>query len=126
MCADGARLEGAIIMWLPEKLHLRIWKHPWSRTYREAVTARWVQGGRHCQVGTGRPSLPGGYREAVTARWVQGGRHCQMGTGRPSLPGGYREAVTARWVQGGRHCQVGTGRPSLPGGSDRTHMHTYI
>ena len=40
VCAEGTRLEGSIVMWLPERLQLRLWKHPWSRTYREAVTAR--------------------------------------------------------------------------------------
>ena len=38
VCAEGKRIEGSIIMWLPEKL--RRFRHPWWRTYGPGVTAR--------------------------------------------------------------------------------------
>ena len=38
VCADGVRLEGTIIMWLPEKLKLQFSLYPWRRS--KGVTAR--------------------------------------------------------------------------------------
>ena len=38
VCADGVRLEGTIIMWLPEKVKLQSSVYPWTRIW--GVTAR--------------------------------------------------------------------------------------
>ncbi|KAI0219918.1 hypothetical protein LSAT2_028553, partial [Lamellibrachia satsuma] len=38
VCADGVRLEGTIIMWLPEKRKLQFSLYPWR--WSKGVTAR--------------------------------------------------------------------------------------
>ena len=40
VCAEGTKLEGVIVLWLPpnySQLHYQ--RHPWGRTYREGKKA---------------------------------------------------------------------------------------
>ncbi|XP_033114493.1 glycosaminoglycan xylosylkinase-like [Anneissia japonica] len=48
-CADGDLMEGSVTLWLPKKLALRRWRHPWSRTYREGIQARWEYDDTFCE-----------------------------------------------------------------------------
>uniref|UniRef100_T1JFA5 FAM20 C-terminal domain-containing protein n=1 Tax=Strigamia maritima TaxID=126957 RepID=T1JFA5_STRMM len=47
ICADQSNvLEGALILWIPQKL--KTYKHPWSRTYKKNVLARWEKENDYC------------------------------------------------------------------------------
>lgn len=50
VCAEGDVLEGAVILWLPEKYKLKGYKHPWRRTYKKGVKATWEVNGNFCEV----------------------------------------------------------------------------
>lgn len=39
-CGDGDIIEGAVILWLPERFTLKKHRHPWQRTYRDNISAR--------------------------------------------------------------------------------------
>ncbi|XP_071947852.1 glycosaminoglycan xylosylkinase-like isoform X2 [Antedon mediterranea] len=48
-CAEGEIMEGSVTLWLPKKMALRRWRHPWSRTYKEGVQARWEYDDTYCE-----------------------------------------------------------------------------
>lgn len=41
-CADGVVMEGAVTLWLPDWYKMKTWRHPYQRTYREGVKARYA------------------------------------------------------------------------------------
>lgn len=49
VCArqDGV-LEGTLVLWMPERFHLKLHRHPWARTYREGKLARWETDSTYC------------------------------------------------------------------------------
>uniref|UniRef100_A0A1B6DK39 FAM20 C-terminal domain-containing protein n=1 Tax=Clastoptera arizonana TaxID=38151 RepID=A0A1B6DK39_9HEMI len=50
VCATQDIIEGALILWLPEHLPLKKFRHPWQRTYIPDVPARWELDADYCQV----------------------------------------------------------------------------
>ena len=48
-CAEGDIMEGSLTLWLPEWYELKTWRHPWQRTYRKGVKARWEKEEDYCQ-----------------------------------------------------------------------------
>ena len=34
-------MEGSVTLWLPEWYELKTWRHPYQRTYRPGMKARW-------------------------------------------------------------------------------------
>ncbi|CAD5116676.1 DgyrCDS5542 [Dimorphilus gyrociliatus] len=49
VCAQGDKLEGVVILWLPKKLTLEKWKHPWRRSYKEGRRMRWETDDSYCR-----------------------------------------------------------------------------
>ncbi|KAF4520699.1 hypothetical protein B566_EDAN012486 [Ephemera danica] len=49
VCATRDLLEGALVLWLPPRVKLKKVRHPWQRTYREAMPARWEGEVRYCE-----------------------------------------------------------------------------
>ncbi|CAH1780515.1 unnamed protein product [Owenia fusiformis] len=49
VCGEGASLEGTIVLWLDSKWkfgkHIR---HPWQRTYKDGIQARWEYDNNYC------------------------------------------------------------------------------
>ncbi|XP_054272069.1 glycosaminoglycan xylosylkinase [Macrosteles quadrilineatus] len=50
VCASGQVLEGSLILWLPEEFPLKKFRHPWQRTYKPNIPARWELDAGYCQV----------------------------------------------------------------------------
>lgn len=48
-CGDGDIIEGAVILWLPERFTLKKHRHPWQRTYRDNISARWEIDHGYCE-----------------------------------------------------------------------------
>lgn len=48
-CANGTIMEGSVTLWLPPGWHLRNWRHPWQRTYREDKRATWEIDNNYCK-----------------------------------------------------------------------------
>lgn len=48
-CAEGNVMEGSLTLWLPTNFMLQKWKHPWARTYRSNIKARWEEDNSYCQ-----------------------------------------------------------------------------
>ncbi|XP_012944924.2 glycosaminoglycan xylosylkinase [Aplysia californica] len=49
VCATTAGvMEGTLVLWLPNDFKLKLHKHPWSRTYKEGVVARWMKEDDYC------------------------------------------------------------------------------
>ncbi|XP_075227047.1 glycosaminoglycan xylosylkinase isoform X2 [Lycorma delicatula] len=46
---DSGMLEGAVILWLPSHLQLKKYRHPWQRSYRTGVIARWELDNEYCK-----------------------------------------------------------------------------
>ena len=42
VCANGTKMEGAVILWLPKSFQLQRFRHPWARTYKSGKKARYV------------------------------------------------------------------------------------
>lgn len=40
-CANGSLMEGSLTLWLPDHMGLHTWRHPYQRTYRDGVKARY-------------------------------------------------------------------------------------
>ncbi|GFO00662.1 glycosaminoglycan xylosylkinase [Plakobranchus ocellatus] len=41
VCAEaGGLLEGSLTLWMPEQFHLKLYRHPWGRTYQEGRLAK--------------------------------------------------------------------------------------
>lgn len=49
VCADGDILEGSLTIWLPQNMKLRMWAHPFRRTYRKGVQAVWEKSNEYCK-----------------------------------------------------------------------------
>ncbi|KAF6211667.1 hypothetical protein GE061_012180 [Apolygus lucorum] len=49
VCADGHTLEGAVVLWLPNRFRLVKQRHPWQRTYTPAL-AKWQIYGNYCSI----------------------------------------------------------------------------
>ena len=41
VCSDNDLLEGALVLWLPDNVKLRIYRSPWQRTYKDNRKAQW-------------------------------------------------------------------------------------
>ncbi|GAB6018535.1 Glycosaminoglycan xylosylkinase [Chamberlinius hualienensis] len=41
-------IEGALILWLPTKYKLKMFRHPWARTYRANLKAKWELDDNYC------------------------------------------------------------------------------
>uniref|UniRef100_A0A1B6G677 FAM20 C-terminal domain-containing protein n=1 Tax=Cuerna arida TaxID=1464854 RepID=A0A1B6G677_9HEMI len=50
VCASQDILEGALILWLPQDYTLKKFRHPWQRTYKSNMPARWELDADYCQV----------------------------------------------------------------------------
>ncbi|KAK7502652.1 hypothetical protein BaRGS_00006227, partial [Batillaria attramentaria] len=50
LCADGDRLEGTVILWLPTNIKLRTERHPWRRLYRDRLLAKWEKDESYCSI----------------------------------------------------------------------------
>lgn len=48
-CANGTIMEGSVTLWLPPGWHLRNWRHPWQRTYRDGIKAMWEIDNNYCK-----------------------------------------------------------------------------
>lgn len=48
-CDDDGFLEGAVILWLPEHLTLKKYRHPWQRSYQSGVQSRWELDSEYCK-----------------------------------------------------------------------------
>ena len=48
-CAEGDIMEGSLTLWLPEWYKLKMRRHPYQRTYREGVKARWEVDPSYCR-----------------------------------------------------------------------------
>ncbi|KAK3086999.1 hypothetical protein FSP39_000178 [Pinctada imbricata] len=48
VCADGDIMEGALVMWLPKQWKLKMYKHPWARSYHKGKLARWEKDPEYC------------------------------------------------------------------------------
>ncbi|CAG0892685.1 unnamed protein product [Darwinula stevensoni] len=47
--ADDGNIEGSVILYLPTNNKLEKLRHPWARTYKEGVFARWEVDPDHCK-----------------------------------------------------------------------------
>ncbi|XP_060591166.1 glycosaminoglycan xylosylkinase-like [Ruditapes philippinarum] len=48
LCGNGVYMEGTIVLWLPDTVTLKLHRHPWSRTYRNGVSAQWEKDDNYC------------------------------------------------------------------------------
>lgn len=48
-CADGEVMEGSLTLWLPEWYKLKTRRHPYQRTYRDGVKAKWENDKTYCR-----------------------------------------------------------------------------
>ncbi|CAG5135867.1 unnamed protein product, partial [Candidula unifasciata] len=48
VCATSGVLEGTLVLWLPHSFKMTLHKHPWSRTYRDNVRAKWETDTMYC------------------------------------------------------------------------------
>ncbi|CAL1533963.1 unnamed protein product [Lymnaea stagnalis] len=48
VCASHGIIEGTLVLWLPTDFKMTIHKHPWSRTYRDGVQAKWETDDAYC------------------------------------------------------------------------------
>ncbi|XP_059481067.1 glycosaminoglycan xylosylkinase [Neocloeon triangulifer] len=48
ICAKRDVLEGALVLWLPNRIKLRKIRHPWQRTYKDGKLARWEADEKYC------------------------------------------------------------------------------
>nr|XP_018913927.1 PREDICTED: glycosaminoglycan xylosylkinase [Bemisia tabaci] len=48
VCTENGMLDGALILWLPEYMEIKKYKHPWRRTYRKNVLAKWETDSEFC------------------------------------------------------------------------------
>lgn len=47
VCANGTRMEGAVVLALPARFTFVKYRHPWGRTYKEGRRARWEYDDEH-------------------------------------------------------------------------------
>lgn len=50
LCAEGDKLEGTVILWLPSTLSLKTERHPWRRLYRDKLLAIWEKDETYCTI----------------------------------------------------------------------------
>lgn len=50
VCAKQDIMEGALILWLPDHFALKKFRHPWQRTYKKDISARWEMDASYCQL----------------------------------------------------------------------------
>ena len=55
-CAEGDVMEGSLTLWLPDWYKLTTKRHPYQRTYRDGVKARWEMDHTYCQRQLLKPS----------------------------------------------------------------------
>ena len=48
-CAEGDVMEGSLTLWIPDWYKLTTKRHPYQRTYRDGVKARWESDNTYCQ-----------------------------------------------------------------------------
>lgn len=49
VCAEGDILEGVVILWLPNRYPLKVYRSPWLRSYKPGVTRRWESDKDFCK-----------------------------------------------------------------------------
>ncbi|XP_059171966.1 glycosaminoglycan xylosylkinase-like [Physella acuta] len=49
VCATNGYIEGTLVLWLPSQFRMKVHKHPWSRTYRDSLQAKWETDKDYCQ-----------------------------------------------------------------------------
>ena len=61
-CGNGEIMEASLTLWLPRKFKLRKMRHPWQRTYRANVKARWERDQSYCESVVKKPPYNDGPR----------------------------------------------------------------
>ncbi|XP_055896257.1 glycosaminoglycan xylosylkinase-like [Biomphalaria glabrata] len=62
VCTTNGVIEGTIVLWMPSQFKLTLHKHPWSRTYREGVQAKWETDDHYCDKVKSSPYYSTGHR----------------------------------------------------------------
>ena len=61
-CGKGEIMEASLTLWLPHNFKLKKMRHPWQRTYRKNVKARWERDDSYCQSVIKKPPYDKGPR----------------------------------------------------------------
>ena len=61
-CGNGEVMEASLTLWLPHKIKLEKMRHPWQRTYRDNVKARWERDQSYCESVVKKPPYDKGPR----------------------------------------------------------------
>ena len=48
LCSENDVIEGAIVLWLPSTIKLKVFRNPWQRTYKNDVQAPWETNDKFC------------------------------------------------------------------------------
>uniref|UniRef100_A0A2C9L4T4 FAM20 C-terminal domain-containing protein n=1 Tax=Biomphalaria glabrata TaxID=6526 RepID=A0A2C9L4T4_BIOGL len=62
VCTTNGVIEGTLVLWMPSQFKLTLHKHPWSRTYREGVQAKWETDDHYCDKVKSSPYYSTGHR----------------------------------------------------------------
>ncbi|KAI8771228.1 glycosaminoglycan xylosylkinase [Biomphalaria glabrata] len=62
VCTTNGIIEGTLVLWMPSQFKLTLHKHPWSRTYREGVQAKWETDDHYCDKVKSSPYYSTGHR----------------------------------------------------------------
>ncbi|KAK0065824.1 glycosaminoglycan xylosylkinase [Biomphalaria pfeifferi] len=62
VCTTNGVIEGTLVLWMPSQFKLTLHKHPWSRTYREGIQAKWETDDHYCDKVKSSPYYSTGHR----------------------------------------------------------------